>query len=270
MLPIASPTAWLLLTASLLYGCATFVVRRQLIAATQTANQRFLGAVLGILAATAHGLSLRDALIQPGGMSLGLITMLGLMAFAMSLLIALNLLRRPMSHIAQIVFPAAGFILLLQIFYPRDTSLRVDIAPSLMLHIALSVLAYSLLAVAALQAAYLIWFDRRLKQKHPGAIPFMPIQSLDEFLFESLWIGLSALTFAIATGFVFLDSMAVPGLIHHTILTGMAWCCFVILLVGRYRLGWRGSLAATWTLLGFGLLVLGYFGSKFVVEVLLQ
>ena len=34
--------------------------------------------------------------------------------------------------------------------------------------------------------------------------------------------------------------------------------------------GWRGRTAAYWTLGGFALLVLGYFGSKLVLEVLLK
>ena len=45
--------------------------------------------------------------------------------------------------------------------------------------------------------------------------------------------------------------------------------CTTTLLVGHHALGWRGSTAIRWTLIAFALLVLGYFGSKFVIEVLL-
>ena len=34
--------------------------------------------------------------------------------------------------------------------------------------------------------------------------------------------------------------------------------------------GWRSTTATYWVLIAFSLLVLGYFGSKFVLEVLLQ
>ena len=37
----------------------------------------------------------------------------------------------------------------------------------------------------------------------------------------------------------------------------------------RHRLGWRGRTAIRWTLSGFFLLVLAYFGSKVVLEVIL-
>jgi len=42
------------------------------------------------------------------------------------------------------------------------------------------------------------------------------------------------------------------------------------LLLGRWRLGWRGRSAIHWTLGGFALLLLAYFGTKFVLEVILN
>jgi len=41
-------------------------------------------------------------------------------------------------------------------------------------------------------------------------------------------------------------------------------------LIGRHRLGWRGQTAIRWTLSGFCLLMLGYFGSKLVREFILH
>jgi ABC-type uncharacterized transport system permease subunit len=45
---------------------------------------------------------------------------------------------------------------------------------------------------------------------------------------------------------------------------------YAVLLAGHKFLGWRGVSAVRWTLLAFSLLLLGYFGSKFVLEILLQ
>ena len=56
---------------------------------------------------------------------------------------------------------------------------------------------------------------------------------------------------------------------HHIVLSIIAWAVFGTLLVGRWRFGWRGRTAVRLTLAGFVLLVLGYFGTKFVLEVLL-
>jgi len=49
----------------------------------------------------------------------------------------------------------------------------------------------------------------------------------------------------------------------------IAWVLFGVLLIGRVRYGWRGRSAVRWTLSGFGVLVLAYFGSKFVLEYIL-
>jgi ABC-type uncharacterized transport system permease subunit len=43
---------------------------------------------------------------------------------------------------------------------------------------------------------------------------------------------------------------------------------FAILLFGRWRFGWRGRTAVRWTLSGFALLLLAYFGSRVVLDLL--
>jgi len=50
----------------------------------------------------------------------------------------------------------------------------------------------------------------------------------------------------------------------------LAWLSFAGLLIGRARLGWRGRTARKVLYLGSGLLLLGYAGSRFVLEVVLQ
>jgi ABC-type uncharacterized transport system permease subunit len=57
---------------------------------------------------------------------------------------------------------------------------------------------------------------------------------------------------------------------HKTIFSLMAWLVFAVLLWGRHFSGWRGKLALRYTLSGFALLVLGYMGSRFVLEVILH
>jgi ABC-type uncharacterized transport system permease subunit len=43
---------------------------------------------------------------------------------------------------------------------------------------------------------------------------------------------------------------------------------FAVLLIGRMRFGWRGRSAVQWTLSGFAVLAVAYFGSKFILEYL--
>jgi len=54
------------------------------------------------------------------------------------------------------------------------------------------------------------------------------------------------------------------------VLTILSWLTLLILLIGRKRRGWRGTRAVHWTLGAMALLALAFFGSKFVLEMLLH
>jgi ABC-type uncharacterized transport system permease subunit len=49
-----------------------------------------------------------------------------------------------------------------------------------------------------------------------------------------------------------------------------AWLVYGFLLFGKYKTGWRGNTAIRWTLAGFLFLMLAFFGSKLVLEIILQ
>ena len=133
----------------------------------------------------------------------------------------------------------------------------------------LSVLSYGLLAIAALQAILLSFGDYELRHKKMTTLRYLPsLQTMESLLFELLWAGLVFLSLSILSGFVFFEQMS-RGLIHHTSITLIAWVVFSILLWGRYRMGWRGATASRWTLSRFALLLVGYFGSKLVMEIFL-
>ncbi|HNG60657.1 MAG TPA: cytochrome c biogenesis protein CcsA, partial [Cellvibrionaceae bacterium] len=57
---------------------------------------------------------------------------------------------------------------------------------------------------------------------------------------------------------------------QKTVFSLMAWATYALLLWGRHAWGWRGAAAMRWTFTGFAFLLLAYFGSKFVLELILQ
>ena len=57
---------------------------------------------------------------------------------------------------------------------------------------------------------------------------------------------------------------------HKTVFGILSWLIFGGLLLTHHLSGLRGRIAARWTIAGFMFLMLGYFGSKFVLEVILQ
>jgi ABC-type uncharacterized transport system permease subunit len=114
--------------------------------------------------------------------------------------------------------------------------------------------------------------DNHLRQRQPGGFVrgLPPLQTMESLLFEMIAAGFVLLTFALLSGFAFLQNMFAQHLVHKTVLSTIAWLVFGGLLLGRYRYGWRGRTAITWTLSGFVLLILAYFGSKAVLQLVLH
>ena len=83
-------------------------------------------------------------------------------------------------------------------------------------------------------------------------------------------VGFILLSVSLITGFIYLEDMFAQHLVHKTVLSIVAWIAFAVLLWGRYRFGWRGRKAIRWTLVGFAVLMLAYFGSKAVIELILH
>jgi ABC-type uncharacterized transport system permease subunit len=138
-------------------------------------------------------------------------------------------------------------------------------------HIVLSTVAYALLTIAAAMAIALAMLDRRLRSRRPlGRLAMLPsVEALEAGTFHALGAGFAILTLALFSGFIFIEDLFAQDLSRKTILSCLAWIVFAILLFGRWRFGWRGRTATTWTLSGFALLGLAYFGSKIVLESIL-
>ena len=157
-------------------------------------------------------------------------------------------------------------------FAPAGTVQVVDEEPGILLHILLSILAYGMFTIAVFQALLLSLQNYQLKHKHPKGLikNFPPLQTMESLLFGFLWAGWSLLSLSLISGWVFLGNLFAQHLVHKTLLACLAWIVFSVLLWGRNRLGWRGHKAIRWTLAGFCLLMLAYFGSKLVREYILH
>lgn len=138
-------------------------------------------------------------------------------------------------------------------------------------HIALSVLAYSLVTVGTALALALAMLDRRLRKRQPlGWLSILPaVESLESGMFAALGAGFAMLSLALFSGFVFVEDLFAQNLSRKVILSCAAWLMLAVLLFGRWRFGWRGRIARNWTIGGFVVLGLAYFGSKIVLETIL-
>ena len=145
-------------------------------------------------------------------------------------------------------------------------------ATSTHVHAAISVLTWAVLSLAALQALLLAWQEHRLRTRRPGGAlrTLASLGTQERWLFRLVGAGFFLLSLSLASGFMFVQDMFAQHLVHKTALSCLAWAMFGALLWGRWRHGWRGQTAARWCLSGFVVLALAYFGSRLILEVLLD
>lgn len=259
------------LTAILFYLLSSVYQARHLNMKAKEPNPINWVFVLGLLAVFAHGVSAAGVLRHNDGYHFGIVQISTLISASISLLVLLSSLRKPLGILVLGFFPLAILAIIASLtikstFPPRPLEL------GLASHILLSILAYSLLSIAALQAVFLAFQNYQLKHRHASGLVkrFPPLQDMESFLFELLWVGQCLLTLGIILGFIFVDDMWAQGLPHKTLFSLLAWTVFAVLLWGRHKLGWRGTTAIRFTLTGFLFLILGFYGSKIVLEYILN
>jgi len=227
---------------------------------------------VGGLAVSVHAVVLYQNIVVPSGLNLGIFTAASLMSWVIAFLLLVSLMREPVENLAVVLFPVAALTIGLDVFFHTELILSTDNPFGVTFHILVSIIAYSLLSISALQALFLAFQDYKLHHKHPGWViqRLPPLQVMESLLFKMIILGFILLTISLVSGIVFLDDIFGQHLVHKTILSIVAWVVFAVLLCGRWRSGWRGKKAILWTLSGFVVLMLAYFGSKMVLELILH
>ena len=234
-------------------------------------RSRLLGLLGAALAVAFHAVLVYRGLATPYGLDLGFFNALSLITWLMATLLLVAATRQPVENLGVIILPVAATAVLLNSLFAGAAMRQEPLGDALDAHILLSVIAYSVLGIAAVQALLLAVQDHHLRHRQPGGFIRMlpPLQTMEALLFQMLWVGFISLSLALASGLLFLDDIFAQHLVHKTVLSIAAWVVFGVLLLGRWRSGWRGPTAIRWTLGGFLALMLAYFGSKFVLELLL-
>lgn len=227
-------------------------------------------AIVGVFAVLAH-LSLALLSAMESGLNLGLYRIASLVFLTMASVSLAVLINRPLHMLVIVMFPFAALAVLTSTFAPATGRPLSGLAPGLVLHVTLSVIAYAVVSLAALQAVLVAYQARRLRQKQfRGFVRLLPpLQRMEIMMYELLTAGLVLLTLAIATGALFVEDLFAQHLVHKTVLTVIGWCIIFAVLLGHHRWGLRVNTAVTLTLSGFACLALGFFGSKLVLELVL-
>lgn len=256
-----------------LYVVTTFLLSRRLASGIHSvASGRLALLALGLGAVILHAAVVYGHVFTANGMNLGIYSAASLITAMIALMLLLAAIAQPIENLGIIILPLAAIALLFDNIFSAQHFLIGRENSQIELHIILSLLAYSLLSIAAIQAVLLAVQERQLRHKHPGgfmrALP--PMQIMESLLFQIIAVGFFLLSLALLSGVIYIEDIFAQHLVHKTALSFIAWVVFATLLLGRWKAGWRGRTAIRWTLGGFAALLLAYFGSKLVLEIILS
>jgi ABC-type uncharacterized transport system permease subunit len=229
-----------------------------------------------ILPLALHGLTLYQSILVGDGLSFGVgnaissvVWLTAFMYWSSGFFYRLDGLQTLFASVAGV----AAIAVFLPLVFPSLHLLPNTEFPGFKAHLLVAMMAYSLLTIAALHAVLMMVVEHHL---HHPALPSIltnlpPLLVMEKLLFRIIWAGFILLTLTLFSGVVFSQEVFGQPLTftHKTLFGFVSWGIFAALLVGRQLYGWRGRIAARWTLVGFGILILAYIGSKFVLEVVL-
>jgi ABC-type uncharacterized transport system permease subunit len=261
------------ITIFLLYVLAAFAFATSRLPAF-TDRARLLITVafgLSMVGVFIHAQNLATEIIQDDGLRLPISSVISLIAFQLAFIGVLGGLEKTLRGMT------AG-LLMLAALIALPTGPSADIGGGsgftwqLQAHILSSIFAYGLLTVGAIVAVYALLQDRRLRAAELSAMNhlFAPLETTEKLLFGITAAGFAGLTITIISGAMFVDDLFAQHLVHKTALSLLALVLFGILLLGRVFAGWRGRRAIYLYLGGFVILCLAYFGSRFILEEVLQ
>ncbi len=258
----------------ILYTLASLLAMRSLVrpAARLVSPQHRMLLLALVSSLIFHGILLKLQVFTEQGLDLSFSYAMSLVMWVITLLYTITSLFRRAANIGAVILPLDVITLVIVIFLP-GTDMIANSSPLLHLHISVAVLAYSLLALAGIQALFVNSQEKALHRHQARQINLQlpPLEAMESLLFQLLWAGFILLSLTLVSGIFFSEEIFGKALKinHHIVLSASAWLVFGIFLFGHWRWGWRGRNAVHWTIGGLSLLVLGYFGTRFVLEFLL-
>ena len=240
----------------------------------------------GISAGTAlawllHGSALWLEIVAPGSLRLGFAVMLSSALWVSVAAYWLENRNFALDGLRILMLPCAAFTCILPLLFPGTLVALENKSALFGWHILIAILAYSSLTIAAFHAVLMALQESRLHVRpnqeqstwFGAALDKLPaLLTMEKLLFRLIAFGFGLLTLTVLSGVVFSEHLFGRAMRwdHKTVFTLMSWLLFGVLLAGRVWRGWRGKTALGLTLAGFATLLLGYVGSRFVLEVILQ
>jgi len=247
------------------YLLAALLLTRYFTLDNITKRHRAVTNLLLLIACISHAYILKDYW-QGDGIFFGLVTSASFISWVVATLLFLTSLTKPVHVIGILVYPLTAVSVILLLLFPDTNSKLVSI--SIASHVFLSVGAYALLSIAVAQSILLKIQERLLHDHNINTFidKLPPLQTMEDFFFQTLQMGCILLTLSLVSGFIFVDEFFEQNLSYKTFLSVIAWIVFTGIAIGHKIFGWRGRNTILATQIAFSVLVLAYFGTKLVLE----
>lgn len=232
-------------------------------------DARHQAIALLVAAAAAHGVVLYFTIFANSGINLAIFNTASLAGWCIGASLLLIMSWRPIDSLAVVIFPTIAVMMALALLFPSSHILPPGTAAGIQLHIVLSLIAYALFAIAAVQAIYLGVADYKLRHHRPSMDFLPPLPTMENVLFQLTGFAFVLLTVSLVLGSMYIADIWAQHLSHKIVFSLLAWGVFATLIFGRWRFGWRGRRAIKFVIIGFTLLALGFFGTKVVLELIL-
>jgi ABC-type uncharacterized transport system permease subunit len=180
-----------------------------------------------------------------------------LISMIVALVLVLAAIRLPVEKLGIFLLPVTALMLGLELYFPERQRSLESHSWQMHTHILMSIIAFSLLNIAAVQAILLVIQNQQLRSHPPKryiqSLP--PLESMESLLFQMIGAGLFFLSISLASGFIFLEDIFAQHLAHKTfpvyclaayatagedgrpsngLYLGFCSCCWLILAVSWY------------------------------------
>lgn len=237
---------------------------------THNGGWRRLAMIFACVALVTHAVALQQRIFAiDDGQNLSLLNISSLVSLLICTIMTIVASRNRGWLLLPVVYSFALINLAFASFVPNAFITHLETTPGMMIHIGLSLFAYSTLIIAALYALQLAWIDYQLKNKRLTFTQDMPpLLTIERKMFHITQIGVVLLTLVLCTGLFYMQNWFSSENVDKAVLSILAWFVYIVLLWGHYHEGWRGRRVVWFNCSGALLLTMAYFGSRILQHLL--
>ncbi len=262
--------ALFVILAVVAYGLAMAVILPGLIQQKGIAAGKAIS--LAAVGLVAHAYVTGSLIFEGQGQNLSMLNVALLVSFIISCALTITIPKTKLWFLLPIAYGFSVLNLFAAMWMPVDFITHLEGRLGVVFHVSMALFSYATLTIAALYALQMTWLDYKLKHKNAAALNpnLPPLLKVERQLFNLIIVGTSLLSITLITGLLFIPDIFASDKGHKIILSFIAWLIYGTLIWGHFKQGWRGNKVTWMTVIGATCLTLGYFGSRFVREVLLS